>query len=896
MLKLSLQRIASLWLLCLLGGFAKAQDMTATWSFKDSAVVANIIAASNTTDAITVRAIEDNGILLTVEANGNAITKKKNSIVTEDGVAFKVPVQSNKDTVYVTGVDTTFAYSIAGTDAKTAFTKYQAKDADVTNGFVEIVNHGGGLLSIMVLQKEKPKPLDPPALDSLIINGTKYAASQLFGKVYEGKLELNFTERMISVDNPIKVIAKTGMVDGITYTGDDTKCTVVIKMSNGEQDINYTLNITQKPSAKLTYYDSDGITVLGEARREIGKTIDQFDISFDAVTVNEGYKMRGWYHEPDGGLKYTVGETVNADMKLYAITTIIEEASMSAVYNFDLTNIFFDPANHEAFNPKGEGFQWSDDVHGWSFKNDNQIDLLVGPRATISLKLCQENKNDTILIKSETGDTLTILHAKTEEDGEYVNYTYNGEAGTISLIMKTASEIKIHGLRILNTAESNYTNVGNWYIVSPGDSKSLLDVIDIANILNTTKNSERLYVFLPKGTYDLGETVETTISGYNISIIGQSADSTIVVTTPDYLEEGLGTSDLLKNTSTNLYLQDLTLKNALEYYESGSVGAGAVFNDLGNHTVGKNVRMLSYENTYYSMNNRSQSYWEDCDIHGTVDFICGGGDIRFYNSTLSMEPRYTNGSGTRMIVAPRTLTKFGYVFDHCKVVDLAEGKGSWSFGRSWSNQPIAVYLSTTLDEHAENTLISTRWTEEGKTKTDPEVFGEYNTMDINGIDITPETNTIKIKSSYQTILSASMASTFDYDKMFSANAEKKWDPAKLTIQVAAPVDARYDGNSITWSAVKGAIAYAVYKNGEFEAIVEDTSYNLEVNPDAYRLSIRSANAMGGFGPEGHVAGTIGIKAISNDRGDDVIYNLQGVQVKKPGKGIYIINGKKTVVR
>lgn len=896
MLKLSLQRMASLWLLCFLGGIANAQDVTATWNFSDSATVANVVAASTTTEPIAVKAIQDNGILLTVEANGNTITKKPKSIVTEDGVVFKVPVQSNKDTVYVTGVDTTFNYSIGGTDALTAYTKYKATETDVTNGFVEIVNHGGGLLSIIVLQKEKPKPLDPPALDSLIINGTKYAASQLFGKVYEGSLELNFTDRMISAENPITVTAKTGMVDEITYTGDDTKCTVIIKMSNGDKEVKYTLNITQKPSARLTYYDSDGETVLGESRREIGKIIDHFDVSFDAVTVKKGYRMRGWYHEPDGGLKYTVGETVNADIKLYAITTVVEEASTSAVYNFDLTDIFFDPANHEAFNPKGVGFQWYDNVHGWAFKNDNQIDLLVGPRATISIKLCQENKNDTILVTSETGDTLTILNAKTEEDGDFVNYTYNGEAGTISLIIKTASEIKIHGLRILNTAESNYINVGNWYIVNPSDSKSFLDVIDIANILNATKSAERLYIFLPNGTYDLGEAVETTISGYNISIIGQSADSTIVVTIPDYLDEGLGTSDLLKNTSTDLYLQDLTLKNALEYYEAGSVGAGAVFNDLGNHTVGKNVRMLSYENTYYSMNNRSQSYWEDCDIHGTVDFICGGGDIRFYNSILSLEPRYTNGSGTRMIVAPRTLTKFGYVFDHCKVVDLAEGKGEWSFGRSWSNQPIAVYLSTTLDEHAENTLISTRWTQEGRTSTDPEVFGEYNTMDINGVDITPETNTIKIKSSYQTILSASMASAFNYDKMFSANAEKKWDPAKLTAQVAAPEDARYDGKSIIWSAMKGAIAYAVYKNGEFEAIIDDTSYNLEVNPDAYRLSIRSANAMGGFGPEGHVAGTIGIKAVSNERGDNAIYNLQGVRVKKPGKGVYIINGKKTVVR
>lgn len=897
MLKLSLQRIASLWLLCLLGGIANAQDVTATWNFSDSATVANVVAASTTTEPIAVKAIQDNGILLTVEANGNTIIKKDNSIETEDGVSFKVPVQSIIDTVYVTGDDTSFSYSVAGTDAKKAYTKYVATDDDVATGFVEIINHGGGLVSIAVLQKEKPKPLDPPALDSLIINGTKYATKQLFGENYEGELELSFTDKMISASNPVIAIAKTGVVDDINYTGDDTKCKVIINMSNADGlTVQYTLNITEKPSAILTYYDIDGISVIDRVRREIGKTIDHFDISDDYVTVKDGYKMRGWYHEPDGGLKYTVGETVYADMNLYAIATVIEEVSTSAAYNYDLTDIFFDPHNHEAFNPKGDGFHWSDETHGWAFMDGNQIDLLVGPRATISLKLCQENDNDTILIKSETGDTLTILSAKTEEDGAFANYTYIGEGGTISLIIKTASEIKIHGLRILNTADVNYVNVGNWYIVAPNDSKSFLDVIDIANILNSTKNADRLYVFLPKGTYDLGDAVETTISGYNISIIGQSADSTIVVTTPNYEDEGLGTSDLLKNTSTNLYLQDLTLKNALEYYESGSVGVGAAFNDLGNYTVGKNIRMLSYENTFYSMNNRSQSYWEDCDIHGTVDFICGGGDIRFYNSTLSLEPRYTNGNGTRMIVAPRTLTKFGYVFDHCKVADLAEGKGSWSLGRSWSNQPIAVYLSTTLDEYAENTLISTRWTEEGKTKTDPVVFGEYNTMDINGVDITPETNTIKIKSSYQTILSASMASAFSYDKMFSANAEKKWDPAKLTAQVAAPEDARYDGKSITWSAVEGAIAYALYKNGELEAIIDDTSYNLEVNPDAYRLSIRCANAMGGFGPEGHVAGTIGIKAVTNDRGDNAIYNLQGVRVKKPGKGIYIINGRKTVVR
>lgn len=893
MLKLSLQRTACLWLLCLLTGFVKAQDVTATWNFQDEETISQLIAASESTESDTIKI---NGIDFIIEANGNKIEAAQSGIKTDDGVTFKVQVESNLDIVTVNGGED-FAYTIGDMAAVEANTNYSPTETDVNNGYVMIVNNGGSLLSISAVQKEKPKPLDPPALDALTINGTKYAVETLFGQTYEAELVIDFDDVMVSASNPVTAIAKTGAIESITYDGDDTKCTVIITMSSEDmQTVQYKLNIKQKPSAKLTYYDSDGITVLGESRRELGAIIDHFDVNFDAVTVEEGYKMRGWYHEPDGGLRYTIGETVNTNISLYAITTAIEEASTSAIYDFNLTDIYFDPANHEAFNPKGDGFHWFDDVHGWAFKDGNQIDLLVGPKATISIKLCQENDNDTILIKSEAGDTLSILKTDVKDDGDIVNYMYNGEGGTISLFIKTSTEVKIHGIRIINTAETNYTNIGNWFIVSPGDAKSFLEVVDLANTLNSTKNTERLYIFLPKGTYDLGDTVETTISGHNISIIGESPDSTIIVTAPNYDNEGLGTADLLKNTSTNLYLQDLTLKNAFEYYESDSQGAAASFNDLGNYTIGKNVRMLSYEGTYYSMNNRLQSYWDECDFHGTTDFICGGGDIRIFNSTLSLEPRFTNGGGTRMIVAPRTLTQFGYVFDNCKVVDLSEGKGAWSFGRTWSNQPIAVYLNTQLDENAENTLVDTRWTEEGRTNTDPEVFGEYNTMDINGVDITPETNTIKVKSSFQTILNASMASAFTYEKMFTDNAEKKWDPAKFTAQIAAPEDARYDNGVITWTAVDGAAIYALFMNNTFLTMTNETSYNVEVNPDLDRLSIRSANAMGGFGPKAHVAGTTGIQTVKRNADNDIIYNLQGVRVKKPGKGIYIINGKKTIVK
>ena len=607
--------------------------------------------------------------------------------------------------------------------------------------------------------------------------------------------------------------------------------------------------------------------------------------------------MRGWFHDPSGGKKYSVDDIITGDITLYAVATEIEEVSNSKKYFFDLTDVNFYAEDHEAFNPSGEGYYWHDSQHGWAFKDGNQIDLLVGPKATVSLALCQYGDGESICIKSEAGDTLTILDGKVENDGDLITYEYVGKSGTLSLCIKTEGEMFIHSVSIANVADAFFEKDGNWYYVEPGKAQGLINAIDAINGINTEANAERKYIFLPDGTYDMGETVQTTITGNNISIIGQSMDKTVIVTAPDLSLEGLGSAEMLVNNSSNLYLQDLTLKNAFDYYSAAEEGHAPVLYDNGNHTVGKNVKMLSCQSTYYSFNTGMQSYWDSCDFHGVIDIICGGGDVRFNNSTISLEPRYTDGSGNRSIVASRTMTKFGYVFDHCNIVDLTDGYGSWDFGRTWNNRPITIYLSTTLDDNAHNTINKARWTEKGLNDTDPSIFGEYNTMDVDGNDITPVSNAItSYNGIYQTVLTADMAAYFSYEKMFSKNSEKAWNPSTLTAQIDGPADAIYDNGTITWKAVNGAVAYAIIKDGELVEITDATSYNLDVNPDTNSLSIRCANAMGGFGPEAHVSGTVGIKTVGSDNCKDVIYNLQGVRVSKPGKGIYIINGKKTVVR
>ena len=167
----------------------------------------------------------------------------------------------------------------------------------------------------------------------------------------------------------------------------------------------------------------------------------------------------------------------------------------------------------------------------------------------------------------------------------------------------------------------------NYIKVKAGDAQNLLNVIEQANTMNADTTSERLFILIPNGVYDLGEQTLTTITGHNIALVGESMEGTVIMNAPAVENEGIGKTATLLNRGYNTYVQDLTLKNALDYYHSGAAGRAVCWQDKGFRTIFKRVRMLSYQDTYYSHSETCQHYMEDTEIHGTVDFICGTGDV-----------------------------------------------------------------------------------------------------------------------------------------------------------------------------------------------------------------------------------------------------------------------------
>lgn len=763
-------------------------------------------------------------------------------------------------------------------------------DAGKNYGFVNIIIEG----TLSGTEKELP------ILASFKANGTEYTVDEVFGDLYEADLELSKSESMISESNPLtEITATSGEVGTVTYTdATETGCKVTIPVTAGETTLEYILNITQKPDFTLTYIDVDGTTVLKTQTVEKDATIGTFaqDIA-DVTASKDGYKARGWFKNNYVGEKWATTDVVTADAKLYAVETEIEVSSDSKKYVFDLTDKFFDPADHEAFNPTGGKPNVSDMRHGWAFANGNTIDLLVGPKASIIISTCQYPTNGTTKITASNGQSIDAVSAT---DGATATIEYEGEAGTLTLSFDGSAYI--HKLTILNTAETNYEKDGNWIIAKAGDASSFLDAIDAAN---GTSGEDPVYIFLPNGTYDLAQTTKTNIGRSNVSIIGESMEGVIIKNRP--VKEGIAITATLQNNSENLYMQDLTLDCVAPYGtgdDTNSAERGVTLQDQGTKTICKNVYLKGLQDTYYCNNNNGQYYFEDGKIEGTVDYICGHGDA-YFNKVALFNAKRTNGNSGDVIAAPNTPKQYGYIFNECTIDGVDGQDGQYALGRPWASNTQVIFLNTKMKIQPKAEGWS-EWNNDVAKQNSVKQFAEYNSVDANGnaIDLTSRKTSFKGVANVPT-LNETQAQAFALETVFEG-----WNPAQYTEQVKT-TSAKLNGNTLTWSAVDGATMYAIVKNGSIIDLTDQTSYTIADEAQGAKglgtatddptaagdtYAVRAANGRGGFGEAVVADDATGIDNITTDATGingtiTEVYSMGGARLAAPQKGVNIVKVK-----
>ena len=739
-----------------------------------------------------------------------------------------------------------------------------------------------------------------PMLGSFSLNGEKYQAVDIFNEDATGKqlatILVSKKANLISETNPLtEITADNGTIKSTTYTttgeGNNQKTVVsIVVEANGDEAI-YELTVGFKPDFTLTYYDIDETTAIGTQKVEQDATIASFNKEAEGkVTVTDGKKFRGWATSvKQDEKKYTTSSVITSDTKLYAVVTDIETANTTARYDFNLQKEGFCADDHEAFCVEGNG-KWHDKTHGWTFAAGDKIKILMGGKGYLKLDLCQYSTTGEITLTDPKGNKIASVEAKANKDGiSTILQNSSTESGEYTLTF--AVNAYLHSLSIVNMTEPAYAQDGNWYTVKAGDAKSFSTTLEIVNAANAATDAPRSYIFLPDGTYDLGDKCLTQISGNNISIIGESMDKTIIVNKPAIENEGIGTTATLLNTSNNLYMQDVTLQNALEYYKSGSAGRAVCLQDRGTQTICKNVKMLSYQDTYYSNepNGKGQFYFEDSEIHGTVDYVCGGGDV-YFNRVLFVNESRKEGekNGEDVIAAPNSKSEWGYIFKDCTIENKAK---AFSLGRSWNNITRLTWLNTTVnqkDEILNDDKKFAYFTINAMGDAMADKFRLDVLKDAEGNVFSPAEKKVIFKNSGATqqkaeeniILTAEEAATYTLDAVFG-----DWKPEAKAAQATATVTTLKDGK-LSWTG--DAKMYLVAKDGKFYTLTTENS--LTVNDNKASFTVRAANDMGGFGTANGTVST-GINSTMATEATAIktaIFAADGTQLSNLQKGINII--------
>lgn len=404
--------------------------------------------------------------------------------------------------------------------------------------------------------------------------------------------------------------------------------------------------------------------------------------------------------------------------------------------------------------------------------------------------------------------------------------------------------------------------------------EELRAAVAAVNENNKSADAPHAVIYMKNGDYDLGTEVLHINRAYNVSLIGESREGVLIHGTKT------GISDPIFSTrySTNVYMQDFTLRNDFDF---GKPRAGvAVCHVGGNRDIMVNVELQSQQDTQVT---GEQGYYLNCIFHGAVDYICGGGDHYYDHCTFIQ----TNDGA---ITAPSTspYNKWGYVMQHSTI----KGTG-YNLGRPWQNEPRCYWLNTTM----ETPLTGTGWGSMGNLTTH---FYEYNSMDASGnaIDLSGRGNSSTSTNSYNPVLTDEEAARFTLENVLGGN--DSWLPTEQTDAVEAP-SPEISGSKLTWPAVAGAAGYIVYLNGEYLGYTTACEYEIPAPAARAEASytVASVNTMGAPGERSKIATPTGIDTVNAADIDDnaVYYNLQGVRVVNPAAGLYIrvVDGKTSKV-
>lgn len=445
-----------------------------------------------------------------------------------------------------------------------------------------------------------------------------------------------------------------------------------------------------------------------------------------------------------------------------------------------------------------------------------------------------------------------------------------------------------------------------------GEDGSLDDAIKAANADNGT---DRYLIFVPDGEYQLtgneslkgrynitsdgawpcdgdGKAVTdeemktkynyqngmTQVTRPKVSIIGQSREGVMVWNKP--IVEGISYTATIHvdGSAVDFYAEDFSMENRFPYWSSMGGGSGAgravVLWDQGQRTTLKNVSMMSWQDTYYSSNANAyyRGYFENCQLGGVVDWVCGDGNIWFEKCDIIIRDR----SGNNIAAPSQEVTQqWGYVFNECNVkpelpLDQTENlkDKTWTLARPWANSPekspAITYIKTKM-------YVLPRDQGWGvMTGNSVLRFHENHSMDGGGTVLSLGARTLAAAlpgaGSDDCVMNDADAAKYTIQNVLGGT--DSYTPKERTIQIDAAsgdvanrdainsevwdANIELDDDRLRWDGYENALCYFIFKYENekwvYKSNVTETSISLDqVNLGAGTYCVRAANQYGGLG-------------------------------------------------
>lgn len=226
----------------------------------------------------------------------------------------------------------------------------------------------------------------------------------------------------------------------------------------------------------------------------------------------------------------------------------------------------------------------------------------------------------------------------------------------------------------------------------------------------------------------------------------------------------------------------------------------------------KDCQFLSSQDTMFTGNNTEHTYFKNCVIEGTTDYICGDGSAVFDGCTLSMYGYGDKAASGSIIVASKALSQLGYLFNNCKVVKTSypginNGITKTYFARPWRADSKVVFLNTEVEDA--NTIAPAGFTSMSNVTPAKAKYYEYNTHLADGTKVSTSSRAAGVNK-----MTDEEASAVKLEDYFEG-----WTPAYYKSGDVKPEPVAADYTSVD-EAVKAAEALNKDDYEDFSAVTK----------------------------------------------------------------------------